>query len=83
MVDAVVAGAGSVSSRTRCAGSVTASPAGYVELYADSDSVLVEAVSVGPDAVDWMAEITLATGHRFGSRRVRRSSMLSRPAVGR
>ena len=35
--------------------------AGYVELYAEPDSgMLVGAAAVGPDAVDWMAEITLA-----------------------
>jgi pyruvate/2-oxoglutarate dehydrogenase complex dihydrolipoamide dehydrogenase (E3) component len=35
--------------------------AGYVELYAELDSgTLVGAAAVGPDAVDWMAEITLA-----------------------
>ena len=35
--------------------------AGYVELYAEPDSgMLVGAVAVGPDAPDWMAEITLA-----------------------
>jgi pyruvate/2-oxoglutarate dehydrogenase complex dihydrolipoamide dehydrogenase (E3) component len=35
--------------------------AGYVELYAEPDSgMLVGAAAIGPDAVDWMAEITLA-----------------------
>jgi pyruvate/2-oxoglutarate dehydrogenase complex dihydrolipoamide dehydrogenase (E3) component len=35
--------------------------AGYVELYAEPDSgMLVGAAAVGPDAPDWMAEITLA-----------------------
>jgi len=35
--------------------------AGYVELYAELDSgMLVGAAAVGPDAADWMAEITLA-----------------------
>ncbi len=35
--------------------------AGYVELYAEPDSgMLVGAAAVGPDAADWMAEITLA-----------------------
>jgi pyruvate/2-oxoglutarate dehydrogenase complex dihydrolipoamide dehydrogenase (E3) component len=35
--------------------------AGYVELYAESDSgMLMGAAAVGPDAADWMAEITLA-----------------------
>lgn len=35
--------------------------AGYVELYAEADSgMLVGAAAVGPDAADWMAEITLA-----------------------
>ena len=35
--------------------------AGCLELYAEPDSgVLVGAVGVGPDAADWMAEITLA-----------------------
>ena len=38
-----------------------ADEAGYVELYAEPDSgMLVGAAAVGPDAVDWMAEITLA-----------------------
>jgi pyruvate/2-oxoglutarate dehydrogenase complex dihydrolipoamide dehydrogenase (E3) component len=35
--------------------------AGYVELYAEPDSgTLVGAAAVGPDAADWMAEVTLA-----------------------
>jgi dihydrolipoamide dehydrogenase len=35
--------------------------AGYVELYAEPESgMLVGAAAVGPDAADWMAEITLA-----------------------
>lgn len=35
--------------------------AGYVELYAEPDSgMLVGGAAVGPDAADWMAEITLA-----------------------
>jgi pyruvate/2-oxoglutarate dehydrogenase complex dihydrolipoamide dehydrogenase (E3) component len=35
--------------------------AGYVELYAELDSgTLVGAAAVGPDAADWMAEVTLA-----------------------
>ena len=35
--------------------------AGYVELYAERESgMLVGAAAVGPDAADWMAEITLA-----------------------
>jgi dihydrolipoamide dehydrogenase len=35
--------------------------AGYVELYAEPDSgMLVGAAAIGPDAADWMAEITLA-----------------------
>lgn len=35
--------------------------AGYLELYAESDSgMLVGAAAIGPDAADWMAEITLA-----------------------
>jgi len=34
---------------------------GYVELYAEPDSgMLVGAAAIGPDAPDWMAEITLA-----------------------
>ena len=38
-----------------------ADDAGYVELYAEPDSgMLVGAAAVGPDAADWMAEITLA-----------------------
>jgi dihydrolipoamide dehydrogenase len=38
-----------------------ADDAGYVELYAERDSgMLVGAAAVGPDAADWMAEITLA-----------------------
>ncbi|HEX6449832.1 MAG TPA: hypothetical protein VF060_10265 [Trebonia sp.] len=37
------------------------SPAGYVDMYADSDSgVLAGAAAIGPCAADWMAEITLA-----------------------
>jgi pyruvate/2-oxoglutarate dehydrogenase complex dihydrolipoamide dehydrogenase (E3) component len=35
--------------------------AGYLELYAEPDSgMLVGAAAIGPDAADWMAEITLA-----------------------
>jgi pyruvate/2-oxoglutarate dehydrogenase complex dihydrolipoamide dehydrogenase (E3) component len=35
--------------------------AGYVELYAEPDSgTLVGAAAIGPDAADWMAEVTLA-----------------------
>lgn len=35
--------------------------AGYLELYAEPDSgTLVGAAAIGPDAADWMAEITLA-----------------------
>jgi dihydrolipoamide dehydrogenase len=35
--------------------------AGYVELYAEPDSgTLVGAAAIGPDAAEWMAEITLA-----------------------
>lgn len=38
-----------------------AADAGYVELYADRDSgVLAGAAAIGPDAADWMAEMTLA-----------------------
>jgi pyruvate/2-oxoglutarate dehydrogenase complex dihydrolipoamide dehydrogenase (E3) component len=38
-----------------------AEEAGYVELYAEPESgMLVGAAAVGPDAADWMAEITLA-----------------------
>ena len=38
-----------------------ADEAGYVELYAEPESgMLVGAAAVGPDAADWMAEITLA-----------------------
>ncbi len=42
-------------------GRLDADDAGYVELYAEPDSgMLVGAAAVGPDAADWMAEVTLA-----------------------
>jgi dihydrolipoamide dehydrogenase len=45
---------------------VESADAGYVELYADPVSgMLVGAAAVGPDAADWMAEITLAIRARI------------------